>query len=103
MAESTNPHRDSDFFCPSIVEFLAENDGNEDGELDELLANLPPLIELEGEAVPPHTPMSPPPTSSTHSTISLTGNAVELQRLKDKTKNANTEKSTGNWARRFQK
>ncbi len=28
---------------------------------------------------------------------------MELQRLKDKTKNANTEKSTGNWARRFQK
>ncbi len=63
MAESSNPHRDSDFFCPSIVEFLAENDGNEDGELDEVLANLPSLIELEddqrlgtsleGEAVPP--------------------------------------------------
>ncbi len=28
--------RDSDFFCTSIVEFLAEDNGNEDGELDEL-------------------------------------------------------------------
>ncbi len=77
MAESSNPHRDSDFFCPSIVELLAENDGNEDGELDELLANLPPLIELEddqrlgtsleGEAVryrPVHSlrPLPAPPT-----------------------------------------
>ncbi len=38
MAESGDPHRDSDFFCPSIVEFLAvaDDNGNEDGELDEL-------------------------------------------------------------------
>ncbi len=28
--------RDSDFFCISIVEFLAEDNRNEDGELDEL-------------------------------------------------------------------
>ncbi len=26
MAESSDSHRDSDFFCPSIVEFLAEDE-----------------------------------------------------------------------------
>ncbi len=29
MAESSDSHRDSDFFCLSIVEFLAEDNGNE--------------------------------------------------------------------------
>ncbi len=47
MADCSYPHRDSDFFRP-IVEFLVEDNGNEDGELDEL----PP----SGRVAPPKIP-----------------------------------------------
>ena len=90
----------SEFFCPSIAEFLDTTDvfeNTEEDELEEFFASIP-LEVLQGNAAPP---TSPPPMSST---LCLTGpsNAHELQRLKDKNRNKNTDRSTSNWARRFE-
>ena len=90
----------SEFFCPSIAEFLNTTDvfeNTEEDELEEFFARIP-LEVLQGDAAPP---TSPPPTSST---LCLPGpsNAHELQRLKDKNRNKNTDRSTSNWARRFE-
>ena len=90
----------SDFFCPSIAEFIDkavyENTKGIAGEFDKLFASVP-LELLQDDTA---TPTAPPPTSST---LCLPGpsNAHELQRLKDKNRNKNTDKSTNNWARRF--
>jgi len=98
MAEGT--YCASEFFCPSIAEFLNTTDvfeNTEDDELEEFFASIP-LEVLQGDTAPP---TSTPPTSST---LCLPGpsNAHELQRLKDKNRNKNTDRSTNNWARRFE-
>ena len=98
MAEGT--YCASEVFCPSIAEFLNTTDvfeNTEDDELEEFFASIP-LEVLQGDTA---TPTSPPPISST---LCLPGpsNAHELQRLKDKNRNKNTDRSTNNWARRFE-
>ena len=84
----------SEFFCPSILEFLASSDSS-DQEFDSIVGSLPFDFEL-----PLDPPIAPPPPSSTLDTASA---ANELQRLKDKNKNKNTERSTNTWAKRFTK
>ena len=72
-------------------------ENSEDDELKEFFASI--LLEvLQGDAA---QPMSPPPTSST---LCLPGpsNTHELQCLKDKNQNMNTDRSTNNWAWRFE-
>ena len=69
----------SEFFSPSI---LASSDSS-DQEFDSIVGSLPFDFEL-----PLDPPIAPPPPSSTLDTASA---ANELQRLKDKNKNKNTE------------
>ena len=90
----------SEFFCPSITEFLNTTDvfeNTEDDRLEEFFASIP-LEVLQGDTAPP---TSLPPTSST---LCLSGpsNARELQHLKDKNRNKNADRSTNNWARSFE-
>ena len=98
MAEGT--YCASKFFWPSIAEFLNTTDmfeNTENDELEELFASIP-LEVLQGDTAPP---TSPPPTSFT---LCLPGpsNGHELQRWKYKNRNKNTDRSTNNWARRFE-
>ncbi len=89
MAESV---ASSEFFSPSIVAFLA----NSDEEFDSIVGSLPSGFELP--PLDPPTAAATPPSSSALKTAAA---ASELQRLKDKNKNKNTEKSTNTWAKRF--
>ena len=91
----------SEFFCASIAEFLDSTsvcENTEDGrELDQLFDHVPAEL-LQGDTTPLITPLP------TWSIICLPGpsNAHELQHLKDKNRNINTDRSTNNWARRFE-
>ena len=94
---------ETDYFSNSIVEFLDST------EFDDLLASVD--FSIEEQHKQPSEPIedsrhshsdAPPPTGITCSTTKdVESRTLELQRLKDKTKNANTEKSTSNWARVF--
>ena len=103
MAESLSTSSETDYFSNSIVEFLDSK------EFDDLLAGVD--ISIEEQHKQPSESFedschghsdAPPRTGITCSTTEdVESQTLELQRLKDKTKNANTEKSTSNWARVF--
>ena len=107
----------SNFFCPSIVDFIEPNAEEVEADFDELLINLDSDIQLDGPDVVPvldpsalatplniDTPSCARPiqtaTSSTHTFAVATGS--DLQRFRDKNKNRNTMKTTVTWVNRFE-
>lgn len=105
MAEQSSSH--CSFFSSPIARFL-EDWGESDKQFDQLLASVP----LDALAHPNSPPLAPPPTMiSSHDEAapipeptkrpSLVARNAELQRLKDKNKNKNTEKSTNTWIKKF--
>jgi len=88
----------SEFLCASIAEFLDSTSickNTEDGrELDQLFDRIPAEL-LQGDTTP---------LTAMRSVICLPGpsKAHEPQHLKDKNRNINPDRSTNNWARRFE-
>ena len=116
MAESSLSPSPSEFFSPSIIAFLSEQESlveqfeqeSPEEQFDDIVGSLsfdayellatPTTPPTTGVAVQPSTSSAQPSTSSAlHSAAADS----ELRRLKDKNKNKNTEKSTNTWANKF--